>query len=282
MRENFDYSDYTVLSMRSNSENYISPDGKYILKLLTSNIDETLDNMEGDIEDNNRILALGIPVPKLLETVKTVDGKIGFIGEYVKEKASVSRSISIKSENTYLYLERFVKLATKIHTTICDTEYFPSIAKKVHEAVETADFLDDVKKRYVHDLVDSVPDEKTCIHGDFQFSNFILSNYGDYAIDVGFFGYGNPVFDWGLLNFMIYFGSDEVLEKMFHMNREKCEECLYISLSMYLKTRDQDKILAYGKACLPFGIAMFIMHQGIIKTKGADELINSALDTVME
>lgn len=76
----------------------------------------------------------------------------------------------------------------------------------------------------VERFIKSAPDGDTAIHGDLQYSNAIMSDSGEYFIDLGDFCCGHPYFDLGMVLLCCVYDDDAFIRETFHMEPETARE----------------------------------------------------------
>lgn len=254
-------NDWTLFSERMNSKNFVSKDGKLILK--TSNeTDYSIEDFEKEIRISKDVASLGIPTPKALEIVKIENGGIGLISEYIKDKKSISRAISEEPDKMESFIREYADLENKIHTTECDTHKFISIEERIDRAFQSKEFLSQDEIQHLKDLERSIPPKTTCLHTDSHYGNIITAPQGVYAIDIGLFSYGNPIYDIGLL---YYFSASDIVpeaaqKKIFHMDRPLLKKCWRYFLKYSQGIVDEKEIQAYENKVAPFGFLTFLAH----------------------
>ncbi|MBQ9185743.1 MAG: phosphotransferase [Bacteroidales bacterium] len=60
----------------------------------------------------------------------------------------------------------------------------------------------------------------TCLHGDLNPCNIITAEGKVYWIDLGDFGYGDPLLDFCIMEHMIHLGPNPLLKHVFHVDRK--------------------------------------------------------------
>jgi uncharacterized protein (TIGR02172 family) len=147
----------------------------------------------------------------------------GYTFERIKGKQSLSR---ICADNPSRIGEMAALLASegkKLHATTCDTTYFPSHKEVALKAISAADFADAADRQKLLAFVEGLDEAPTCLHGDYQTGNLIVSGEGKpYWIDLGWFSHGTPLFDLGHLYLITQVYSQfQRMCDIIHMNREQ-------------------------------------------------------------
>lgn len=227
--EVIDISGWSILSQRPSSSNYISPDGRWMLKSYLTMGEDEQKIQEADQAISKAVFDMGIPTPEPGGLVRLKSGGIGALYQYIEGKKSLSRAISEDRSLMEPYMKKFVRLGRIIHSTECDTQRFPSIERKLLDRMQQIEEYSDFDKECIRQFIGSVPKVTTCLHGDFHPGNFITSAKGDFAIDLGGFAYGSPVYDWSQWFFMSHYLPEGAIDGVFHMGRADVMRCWEMS-----------------------------------------------------
>lgn len=267
MYQKVNLDDWTLFSDRRNSQNYISKDGKWMLKVFTEFAGNSLETLEAEQELSRSVAKLGIPTPAVGDIVEMPNGGYGLIFEYVTGKRSFARAMHDEPENVEKYTKNLVALLKKIHSMPCDTERFPSSAEACERMIKTQPFFTDAMREKMLAFLATIEPKTTCIHGDCNPSNFIMSDQGEFAIDLGMFKYGNPLFDIGMTAFFICLLPPLATEQIFRINPE-CQKvfwhtfvCEYFDITDEAEFREKEKFLA-KMGYLAFAIASEFIDPG--------------------
>lgn len=221
--QNIDISSWIQEGEGGNGKTYSRPDTPGVLlkvNKFSHNSDETA--MRREIEMAQHVLSLGLTTPKMYEIVRVGDC-FGMTFERIQGKKSLSR---LCADDPSRIAEVAALLATEgkhLHATPCDTSFFPSRKELTQKAIDTAGFVSEVDKQKLKTFVESLADETTCVHGDFQMGNLIVSGEGTpFWIDLGWFNYGSPLFDLGHLYLLCnVYSQFQGLRDITHMTQEQ-------------------------------------------------------------
>lgn len=245
-------SEWTLLSERLFSKNYISPDQKWLMKYYTRLAAEDRAVLEQEQEISRAVAELGIPTPKTGGVIELPDGSFGALFENVVAKKSLSRAASEDLSRIPEMMRRFSDIGKTIHSTHCDTAKFPAMEDLIRRNLTRAEIYTEEEIRKILDFLDTVPKTDTCLHGDFHPGNFITSPAGDYAIDLGMFSYGNPIYDWVQWYFLSHIIPAENAEQVFHMTKEKVLDCWKLSLQYSFGYETEEEIGRFEQSLEPF------------------------------
>lgn len=216
-----DLSEWTLAGGGKRGDSYFhNTDPLLMVKFDNSGI--PVEDMLQEVENARIVDALGLPTPAPGEVV--TDGRrYGITFRRIPGKESYARLVG-------MYPERIPELA-------CN---FAALVKRMHATKATGMGLRNIKDvygRYVREnlrhgeqlrdkaleVLDSLLDGDTCIHGDLHYGNIIVADGRDYLIDLGNFCYGHPYFDLAMMMAVARFSflDKEFSEQMYHCNTEQ-------------------------------------------------------------
>ncbi len=264
MIKNFDLAGWTCFSERRNSKSYVSADKKWMVKFGTDFAPMTLESLEKEMEVTKKAIEIGVKTPKVDDIVELPSGELGLIYEYVEGKKSISRAAGDDVENYDMYMKRFAHIAKDLHSKVCDPNKFESYEDRVREQVQKWDILNESQKEKALKLIDGIEKKNTCIHGDFQTGNFIMTDKEEFVIDLGTIAYGNPDYDIACYYFFTHYFPQYVTDRLFHCET-KYLDLMWRSFVKYYfditseKAIDElcDKYAKYALVCF-FGLLKFV------------------------
>lgn len=146
--------------------------------------------------------ALGVPTARALEIVRAGEN-YGLMFEYLE--ATSLRDVIAKEPNRLPDLAiKSAKLLRRLHGLKVPQDAFPKISDCYHErAAGLADFLTSAEINLLDEMIDSIPERKTYIHGDFHRGNIMVRRREDchseedelLLIDMADSSMGHPVYD---------------------------------------------------------------------------------------
>ncbi len=228
---------------------YNKNDNDAMMKLYKDFMPEELAFREKIIA--NAAFVCGVPTPLAGNFLS--DGKrLAVEYERILTKKSVARAIADDPDNIEVYVKRFAKLVKELHETPCNKEVFPSFAKNVKNVALTIEGLSDDDRKKIVEFLDSIEETGTCLHGDLQLGNVILTENEALFIDMADFAYGNPVYDLGTFCFMAKGLTEERCKEMFHIDCATMNKAWDIFIREYYETDDDEEIKKYEAEILPF------------------------------
>ena len=140
------------------------------------------------------------------------------------------------------YIRKFVELGNIIHSKPCDKSRFVPVQERMKGKLPVVTMYTEREKVRISDFIDAIPKCDNCLHGDYHPGNFIFSGTDTYAIDLGLFSYGDPIFDWANWYFMTNYFIKR--EEAFYMSSEKLRKCWEESFQGSGYDEEQVSILA--------------------------------------
>ena len=196
---------------------YNKTDDSVILK-----INKTIVSAEKAQEEflrSKAVYDMGIPSAEPYEFV--TDGeRFGMIVQRIQGKESFGRIIADHPERLEELAAMMADYTKALHAIPCNTDVFDSVPMRTQKMFADCKRLpDDVKARLIGYLDDMEP-ATTCLHGDINPCNIVIAQGKVYWIDLGDFGYGDPLLDWYVLAHMSEIGPTPLLQHLFHMDRK--------------------------------------------------------------
>ncbi len=201
---------------------YVHPDNPDILLKVNRSSMSDERTVKREVETSQHVFGLGLSTPRMFDIVRVGDA-YGYTFERIKGKKSLSRICADDPSRISEIAALLASEGRKLHATTCDTAFFPSHKEGALKAIGAADFADEADKQKLLAFVEGLDDAPTCLHGDYQTGNLIVSGEGKpYWIDLGWFSHGLPMFDIGHL-FLItqIYSQFQRMRDIIHMSREQ-------------------------------------------------------------
>lgn len=191
-----------------------------ILKINKKGLD-TLEFARKEYNVSTAVRKLGVSVPEAKEIVRVGDS-YATIAERIVGKKSLSRICCDDPARIEEMAEFLCAKGKELFAKPCDTSLFPSRKKQLERCFEKVRFISRKNLGVLKAFAETVEDVNTCIHGDFNMGNLVLSGERYFWIDLDRFGYGNPMFDLGHL-FLIcnVYAPMKQVQDIFHMSEEQ-------------------------------------------------------------
>lgn len=164
-----------------------------ILKLYSEK--EPLSEIEREIEYARDAFVSGIPTAIPFDVVKC-NGSYGSVFELINAD-TLGNVLNANPDKYDEYSKKYIELINTLHTTEADTSRLSNIKDLYFQwADEMSEFLTAEEIEILHDIIDSIPDRNTFIHGDIHTKNVMVQDGELVFIDMADITYGHPVFDY--------------------------------------------------------------------------------------
>lgn len=254
--KNIDINDFECFGGGYCGKSYKSNDGLKMLKIYDINFEGAKIESYKEKAASISLIRMNIPSPLSSYLVKTKDG-YGIIYEYLKNKISYSKLIAQdcndekKLKNHAAHIAKLIK---KVHSTECDTKVFLSAKTLYKNIIETIPDLSEKMRINFNNDLSQAEDGTTCLHGDFQIGNVVLSENKDILIDLPEFSYGSPYFDLGSFYAVCHSINVDFVKEYYHNDVETLKKIWYYFVREYFNTEDENiiqkeekKILLYAR-----------------------------------
>ena len=253
-------------------------DGETILKVVK---DMTLEAIRSEMEVSKDVLIYGIPTAISYDVVRTEEG----YGEvYEMFHAGVlSAAVMAEPERREEFLRRFADMYREIHSVrIEDDVLFSAKERYLAAADRLATLASPREHALMRALIESIPDSRGFVHGDFHMNNVMFQGDELLLIDVGEAGYGHPLFDFAQ-TMAAYTGMTTVLA---HNVRKvlglSLEEAVYVRdnlFPMYFgdtgEALERKMEVVHGVATMRMLLSPFL--QGV---SGGEDIVRRRLERV--
>lgn len=180
--------------------------------------------MDMEYESAKLVYDLGIPSPEPMGLVTDAEGNIGIMFERIQNKVSFSRAVADEPERVEELAGRFAAMCLKLHSIEVPVDRVPDAKKMDLEMLRKNPYFEPAERAKVEKFILGIPDARTAIHGDLQYSNAIMSSRGDFFIDLADFSFGHPYLDLGMVYLCCCFSPDDLIRETFHMEPELARE----------------------------------------------------------
>ena len=196
---------------------YNKTDDSVILKLNKPIITE--EKARQEFLRSKAVYDMGIPSAEPYAFV--TDGeRYGMIVQRIQGKESFGKIIADNPERLEELAATTADYIKALHQIPCDTEVFDNTALRTREMIAACETLPEDIKARLTGYIDELEPATTCLHGDLNPCNIIVAEGNIYWIDLGDFGYGDPLLDFCILAHMSHLGPNPLLRNIFHMDRK--------------------------------------------------------------
>lgn len=218
---------------------------------------DALPEIHRERELARRAFVLGIPTAIPYDVARVGDS-YGSVFELLNAKP-FSQLIAEEPENLDKYVELYVDLLKKIHSTEVRPEDMPDQRAVVIDWVNfLKDYLAADKWEKLHTLVEAIPVDHHMIHGDYHTKNVMMQNGEVLLIDMDTLCQGNPLFEFASIYnaFVGFYDFDHNATKAFQgFDYDTTISIWKKMLPLYFGTTDPDKLKAVENKSAIIGYA---------------------------
>lgn len=215
---------------------------------------------EKELRVSQALTKMGLNIPRAHRLV--TDGvRNGVEFDRITPKKSIARAISQDHSCLERLTVKFAQMCRELHATECDTTVFGPVTDHFISVVNQSRDLSDVEKTKIIEFINSVPIETKCCHGDIHIGNVIFNTDTDefFWIDLSGFRHGNPLFDVGMFYLCCNFNSEEITQRLFHMDVATMHQVWDVFSREYFGPEKSQEELAATLA--PFA-ALYLIYYG--------------------
>lgn len=190
----------TIIAVRDNKTVY--RDGDKCIKLFSADYSKA--DVLNEALNHALLEETALHIPRIHE-VLTIDGKWAIVSDYIEGKtlAELVREDPARRDE---YMDLFVNLQLQVHAQVC-----PGLKKlkdKMNAKIDMAN-LDAASKYELHTRLEGMPKHKKVCHGDFNYSNIILTEDGvPYILDWAHATQGNASADAARTYLLFWLSGD--------------------------------------------------------------------------
>ena len=252
-------------------------DPETIIKVY--NNPDSLPDIKRERELARKAFVLGIPTAIPYDVVKVGDG-YGSVFELLNAK-SFAKLIEEDPDNIDKYIGLYIDLLKKIHSTEVVDGDVPSMKEvAVGWAKDLLDYLPNGYGEKLLQIVESIPDSKHMMHGDYHIKNVMMQNGETLLIDMDTICTGDPIFELAsMFNAYVGFGSidESNVENFLGLSYDRTNYIWQKSLELYCEGKsEEEKEEMKAKAEL-IGYARIMrrtIRRGGLETEDGMELID--------
>lgn len=231
---------------------------------------DSLPDIHRERELARRAFVLGIPTAIPYDVAKVGEG-YGSVFELLNAK-SFAKLIKAEPENLDTYVELYVDLMKKIHSTVVRPEDMPDEREVVIGwAKFMKDYLPADKADKLVRLVEAVPVDHHMMHGDYHIKNVMMQNGEVLLIDMDTLCQGHPIFELASM-FNAYIGfsalSHENVESFLGVTFDVSTAIWKKSLALYIGSDDPAKLQDVENKAMLIGYVR--LARRLIRRKGLE------------
>ena len=188
-----DLTDKKIIGQGGNGTVYRLDDER-IVKVYRS--EHSLEYIEREQQYAKAAFVSGIPSVIAFDVVKAGDN-YGVVFEAMNSD-SLGHALSTEPEKRDEYLMKYVQLAKTLHTTPITDDTIETLKSLLYQRLDDEFMRENLKPEEIdtlRDIIDSMKDVDTLVHGDFHPGNIMLQDGELMLIDMGEVTRGVPIYD---------------------------------------------------------------------------------------
>ncbi len=252
-------------------------DPETIIKVY--NNPDSLPDIKRERELARKAFVLGIPTAIPYDVVKVGEG-YGSVFELLNAK-SFAKLIEEDPDNIDKYIGLYIDLLKKIHSTEVVDDEVPSMKEvAVGWAKDLVEYLPNGYGEKLVQIVESIPDSKNMMHGDYHIKNVMMQNGETLLIDMDTICTGEPVFELAsMFNAYVGFGSIDAsnVENFLGLSYDRTNYIWEKSLELYCEGKSEEEMQELKAKAELIGYARIMrrtIRRGGLETEDGQELID--------
>lgn len=252
-------------------------DPETIIKVY--NNPDSLPDIKRERELARKAFVLGIPTAIPYDVVKVGEG-YGSVFELLNAK-SFAKLIEEDPDNIDKYIGLYIDLLKKIHSTEVVDGEVPSMKEvAIGWAKDLVEYLPNGYGEKLVQIVESIPDSKNMMHGDYHIKNVMMQNGETLLIDMDTICTGDPVFELAsMFNAYVGFGSCDAsnVENFLGLSYDRTNYIWEKSLELYCEGKSEEEMQELKAKAELIGYARIMrrtIRRGGLETEDGQELID--------
>lgn len=226
---------------------------------------EPLDEIEREIEYARNAFVSGIPTAIAYDVVKCGEG-YGTVFELINSN-TLAQVLSSQPEKYEEYSKKYIELVHTLHTTEADTSRLSNIKDLYNKWVDDMlVYLSKDEAELLHEIINSVEDRKTYVHGDIHPKNIMVQNGELLFIDMADLTYGHPVFDYGGTGITHILSGEDRTKDIIGIDKKTAVTLWNDLLKAEFAGRPQDEFKKIQDVLIGFSWLKFSMAPAVGKT----------------
>ena len=224
-------------------------DDETIVKVYST--EHSLETIDRERAYAKAAFVAGIPTAIAFDTVKVGDC-YGVVFEAMNSD-TLGHAIANEPDRRDEYIMKYAELTKKLHSTTTDegsVESLKDLLMKRASNPKLLDFCTQDEVEVLKDIVNSMADDETLVHGDLHPGNIMINNGELMLIDMGELTHGVPIYDLASIYRDLMVGSKsspETTARSIGMAPELCIEVGQKFFAMYTGITDPSQFEQYMK-----------------------------------
>ena len=236
-------SEWTQVGEGFNGQAYLSEAHPGVMLKLVRRELGAAQNVEKEFNAAKTAAAIGLPTPEVYEIVR--DGEDhGYLCQAVEGKRSFARMCADEPERIPEIAAMMADMGHALHNTVIpEGVEVTNMKALLMKALESSPLVTEDQRASLQALVQAMPDDRKCLHGDFQLGNVIMAQGRAYWIDLGWLAQGYYKMDLAhLFKMMMVDSKIPQVQDLTHMTREQMVAFWYAFAKAYTGSDDVEAL----------------------------------------
>lgn len=232
------------------------------------NAGEPFAEIEREISYAKNAFVHGIPTAISFDIVRC-DDRYGVVFELLNA-STLADTFKSEEEAFDEYAAKYQKLILDLHKTEADTETFSNIKELYHQ------WTDDMKNDYtpeqitmIHNIIDSVPDRSTFVHGDIHPKNIMVQDGELLFIDMADMSYGHPIWDYAGMA-LTHILSGSYTEGVIGIPGDKAQKLFDMIIKTNFSDKSAEEQAHIHQVIMMYGLLKFALAPAVNKGEHQD------------
>ena len=222
-------------------------------------------DIEREIEYARNAFVSGIPTAIAYDVVKCGES-YGTVFELINSN-TLSHVLNTQPEKYNEYSKKYIELVHTLHTTETDTNRLSNIKDLYNKwADDMLEYFSGDEVDLLHEVINSVEDRKTFVHGDIHPKNIMVQNGELLFIDMADLTYGHPVFDYGGTGVTHMLSSEENVKNLIGVEKKIAVQLWNDLLKAEFGGRSEEEFQKINEMLLNFAWLKFSLAPAANKT----------------
>lgn len=252
-------------------------DGDTIVKVFGEK--EPFDEIEREVSYSKKAFVFGIPTAISYDVVKC-GSSYGVVYELINAD-TLTNWLCAHPETLDEYAVKYGEIVRTLHSTEADTSIFSSTKELYNK------WVDDMRVYYtpeevaiLHDVINSIPDSKTFVHGDIHSKNMMVQNGELLFIDMADLTYGHRIFDYAGMA-LTHMMAGPYVKYVIGIDNDMAEKLYFSTLKVNFPGKTEAELEKIHQVIMGYAGIKYVISPAVNKNQAAD-ITNRVIEKAKE
>ncbi|MBQ8966101.1 phosphotransferase [Ruminococcus sp.] len=257
-------------------------DKETILKVYNKN---SRDFIDSERLMSQRAFVNGLPTAIPYDVVRSGDS-LGVVYELI-DASTIAQLINASPDRLEEYVRKYAAALREFHSITLDDELFHDKKQSFFETAEVlAPCMTAEEKADIYSFIESIPDRRTFIHGDYNLKNVMVKDDEVILIDIGDAGVGHPILDvggvWLACKYLPHTGlTTEQIRGLLGIDPDLSDKVWDIFLREYFSTDAPDELAKYERMIAPAALMLVACHSLRRYAEVTEDMIKQRVENIV-